>query len=407
MTEEKTTKKINRVRRKGDGGVQEYAPGKFRAFLDIGYENGKRKRKTFTGSSPTEVIKLLNKYKAEQLKGTLVADNKMTFEEYAKRWLEIKEKAVKTNTYESYEYICNYHVFPAFGKTKIQKLTTPNLNDYFNKKLKEGLSTASVVKHRATIHGILQFAVQEGVVSHNVCDKCMPITIRHKETRAMTPEEAQRLLETAREIYVKHKGHLNKFYQIFHVVLLALVTGLRRGEILALRWDCIDKDELTLTIKENLVEVKGGVKIDTPKTEKSKRVVAIGQDVVDYLYELDDGKSDYVFHTRTGGLMTLSNVNRAFRALLKEAKIEGIRFHDMRHTHATLLITNGLDFKAVSERLGHSDVRVTLNRYTHVIKETDRKAASLATGLLLKKQEPKENTSDPLIEEGQNESKTV
>lgn len=405
--QEKTTKKINRTRRKGDGGVYEYAPGKFRAFLDIGYENGKRKRKTFTGKSPTEVIKLLNAYKAEQLKGTLVADNKVTFEEYAKRWLKIKKNTVKATTYQSYEYIMNYHVFPSLGKTKIQKLTTANLNDYIQKKLNEGLSACSVTKHRAAIHNVLELAVEEGIVSQNVAAKCRAISVRHKEVEALTAEEVQKLIETAQRYYEKYKGHGNKMYQIFQIILVAVATGFRRGEVMALKWDCIDEENNTITVKENIIEVKGGGRIDTPKTEKSQRTVAVDPVVIEYLKELkqyDDSDCEFIFHSKTGKFMTFSNVHRAFKNLLNEAGLSHkVRFHDLRHTHATLLINKGIDFKVVSERLGHSNVTVTLNRYTHKVSETDRKAAGLIASMVFNKEEDERATGD----ESQNEEKSV
>lgn len=388
---EKQQRHIKRTRRKGDGGVYEYAPGKFRAFLDIGYENGKRKRKTFTGSSVADVIKKLNQYKAEQLQGTLVADNKVTFKEYAQRWLEMKQGKIKKTTYQSYKYICEYHLFPALGNIRIQRLTTATLNDYFNKKLKDGLSTSSVLKHRAAIHSILELAVEEGIVPQNVSSRCMSISLRQPEMRALTPEEAQKLIETAREIYEKYKGQGNKMYQIFHIALVALATGFRRGEIMALRWNCIDEERSTITVKENAIEIKGGVRLDTPKTERSQRTIAVDPVVIEYLKELkgehEDGNG-FIFHTKKGGLMTLSNVNRAFKRLLNIADLKGIRFHDLRHTHATFLINKGIDFKVVSERLGHSNVTVTLNRYTHKVNETDRQAAHLMASMLLKNERP-------------------
>lgn len=397
-SESKEPKKINRTRRKGDGGVQEYAPGKFRAFLDIGYEDGKRKRKTFTGKSPSEVIKLLNKYKADQLKGTLVADNKTTFKEYASRWLEMKEgggdpnNGLKATTLQSYKYITNYHVYPELGSLRIQKIDTSKLNDYFTKKLKNGLSACSVVKHRALIHSVFELAVKEKVVPSNPVKHCMDIQVRHPEAKALTEEQVRKLMTTARDIYEKHKGHGNKMYQIFHIVLVALATGFRRGEILALTWDCINEDDNTITVKKNLIEVKGGAKLDTPKTEKSKRTIAVDKSVIEYLKELKDDKSNFIFHTKSGNHMTLSNVFRAFKLLVKQAGLDPqeVRLHDLRHTHATLLIRNGIDYRAVSERLGHSNVTVTLNRYTHTVTETDRKAASLMTNMMF--EEPKQET---------------
>lgn len=389
--ENNTKKTINRTRRKGDGGVQEYAPGKFRAFLDIGYEDGKRKRKTFTGTSVKEVIKKLNEYKAEQQKGQLIADSKTTFKEYAERWMSLREDNIKATTKRGYKYMTEYHIYPEIGSVKIQKLDTARLNDYFRKKQKEGLSACSVVKHRALIHSIFELAIAEKAVLSNPVKYCMDINVRHPEAQALTVEQVKTLMTTARDVYVTHRDHGNKMFQIFHIVLVALATGFRRGEIMALTWDCIDEEASTITVKQNLVEVKGGSFLDTPKTEKSQRTIAVEQSVIEYLKELKDGKAwpkdkntYFLFHTKSGNHMTLSNVHRAFKLLVKQAGLDPktTRFHDLRHTHATLLINQGLDYKAVSERLGHSNVSVTLNRYTHRVTETDRKAATIMNNLM-------------------------
>ncbi|SHJ57272.1 tyrosine-type recombinase/integrase [Propionispora hippei] len=412
LQEEKTTKKINRTRKKGDGGVQEIAPGKFRAFLDIGTETvvidgkvkTKRKRKTFTGKSQTEVIKMLNKYKAEQLKGNLVADSKTTFAEYIQRWMDMREDNIKATTKRGYKYMTEYHIIPSLGSMRIQKITVANLNDYFKKKLKEGLSACSVVKHRALIHSVFELAVTENAVQSNPVPRCMEILVRHPEAQALTEEQIKALMSTAREVYEKHKGHGNKMYQIFHLVLTALATGFRRGEIAGLTWDCLNETENTITVKQNLIEVKGGARLDTPKTVKSQRTIAVDPSVIQYLKELDDGKSDFIFHTKTGNHLTLSNVHRAFKLLVKQAGLpKETRFHDLRHTHATLLINKGIDYKAVSERLGHSNVSVTLNRYTHAVSGTDRKAANLMSSVIFES----ENTSEQRSEEARNEGENV
>lgn len=389
--QENTTKKINRTRRKGDGGVQEYSPGKFRAFLDIGYEDGKRKRKTFTGASVTEVVKKLNEYKAEQQKGTLVADSKTTFKEYAERWMSLREDTIKATTKRGYKYMTEFHIYPEIGSLRIQKIDTARLNDYFKKKMKEGLSACSVVKHRALIHSVFELAIAEKVVPANPVKYCLDINVRHPEAQALTVDNVKALMSTARDVYITHKDHGNKMFQIFHIVLVALATGFRRGEIMALTWDCVDEEACTITVKQNLVEVKGGSFLDTPKTEKSQRTIAVEKDVIEYLKEIKDGvawpkdnKTFFLFHTKQGNHMTLSNVHRAFKLLVKQAGLDPktTRFHDLRHTHATLLINQGIDYKAVSERLGHSNVSVTLNRYTHRVSETDRKAANIMNNLM-------------------------
>lgn len=380
-------------RPKGDGSIQEIAPGKFKVQLDLDRDAyGKRKRKSFTGSQ-RECVKKLNEWKGEQSKGTLIGNNVTRVSEFAKRWLETKQTQNKRTTYESYVYTVDYHIIPVLGKHKLQKLTTAHLNDYLKTKLKEGLSTASVVRQRAIIHNILKLAVQEGIVARNVADNCMSISVQREDTKTLSPEEITKLLDAAREVFERDKGKGNKFYQIYHIVLLALATGARRGEILALKWENIDFNRNTLAIKENLVEAKGGVHIETPKTKSSRRVIAVDAPVLQQLQELKEvndelttkptkdrpdkpqAKSEWVFCTRDGKPVTPSNMSRAWRDLLKDAEIEGIRFHDLRHTHATLLVANGTNIKTVSSRIGHTDVRVTLDLYSHALPEQDREAA--------------------------------
>jgi integrase len=161
---------------------------------------------------------------------------------------------------------------------------------------------------------------------------------------------------------------------MYHIVLIALATGARRGELLALKWDNINFVNNTITIKENLVEVKGGVQIHSPKTKASRRTIAVHPSVLAQLEELRS-ESDWVFHTGNGKQLSPSNVSHSYQRLLGEANLPNIRFHDLRHTHATLLIANGHNIKTVSARIGHTDIKITLNLYAHALPEQDREAA--------------------------------
>lgn len=369
-------------RHKGEGTITRLDERRWRVLFELPPVNGKRTRKTAVVYSEREAVKKLNEFKAEQTKGTLVANSDIRFSEYAKRWLALKENNTKPTTYGSYVQTIDRYLAPTFGELKLQKIKTAHINDFIAKELKEGLSTATVARHRAILHGVFELAVSEGVVPLNICDNTDSIRIEHKDTRALSEEEANLLLVTAREDYEKNKGKGNKFWQLYHILLLAMSAGLRRGELLALKWSKVDLKNHTVRIDENMVEVKGGVQFGSPKSKKSKRTIALDEAVIEKLKELDDGKSDYVFHTRDGNHLTPSNVNRAFRKLVQDSGIAHVRFHDLRHTHATLLISKGVDVKTVSERLGHDDVRLTLQQYTHVISEADRKAAVLASNLL-------------------------
>lgn len=384
-------------RPKGDGSVQQLAPNKFKIAITIGRDNqGKQVRKSFTGKTQGEVIKKLNEFKTEQVQGTLVRTDNIKLSEFIKRWLETKEGQTKKTTYESYVYTCDQHIIPTLGKLKVQKITTASLNDYIKSKLKGGLSPASITRQRAILHNILDLAVKEGIVPRNVAEHCMTIKLEREETKTLSPEDITNLLNVAKDIYERDKGKGNKFYQIYHIVLIALATGARRGEILALRWSNIDLEKNTIAIKENLVEVKGGILIETPKTKTSRRVIAIDPKVLEQLDELrevnrilyekkfDSDEPGYVFYTRYGNPITPSNMSRAWRDLIAETGMEGIRFHDLRHTHATLLVASGTNIKTVSSRIGHNDTRITLDLYSHALPEKDREAAEKSGGWLFK-----------------------
>jgi integrase len=392
-TEPKETKKR---RPKGDGSVQQIGTNKFKIQLDLDRDaNGKRQRKSFTGRTQGEVVKKLNAWKADQLKGTLVANSSIRFSEYVKRWLEIKKGQTKRSTYESYVDVCESHITPVLGPHKVQKVTTANLNDYIQTKLKAGLSTATVTRQRAIIHNILDLAIKEGIVGRNVSDNCTTLTIQREQTKTLSLEEITKLLEVAKGIYEADKGKGNKFFQIYHIVLLALATGARRGEILALKWENIDFDKNVITIRDSLTEAEGGVYIDTPKTNASRRVIAVDLAVLKELQELKkvndeltkkivDKESPWVFSTRDCKPLTPSNMSRAWRSLLADAELKDIRFHDLRHTQATHLIANGTNIKTVSARMGHATTRITLDLYAHALPEQDREAAERMGSWLIK-----------------------
>ena len=335
---------------------------------------GKQKRVTATRKSQKEALKELDKFREQKRKNSLVTTSACKVSEFIDRWLSIKEGQTKRTTYESYVDTCELHIKPALGGYRVQRLNTPLLNSYLAEKRKQGLSAASVSRHRAILHGILDLAVNEGIASYNVAEKCAAIKTERKETKTLTPEEIKWLLEVARGAYEKDKGKGNKFFQIYHIVLLALSTGARRGEVLALKWENVDVEQKKVLIKENLVEVKGGLKVETPKTKASRRVVAVDEDTISRLQELRRD-SEWVFCTRDAKPLSPSNVGRAFRKLVSDAGLDGLRFHDLRHTHATLLVSHGHNLKTVSARLGHNSIQITGNLYSHALPEQDREAA--------------------------------
>lgn len=381
MREDCRTSKKRRP--KGDGNIQQLSRDKFKIMITIGYDaQGKQRRKTFTGKTQKEVIDKKNQYLADKQQGTLVVTNNCKMSDYIDRWLALKQSQTKIRTYESYMDTCRLHIKPAIGVYKVQKLTTICLNDYLAGKLQAGLSAGTVKRHKAIIHGILDMAVREGIIARNAVDYCNPILVRQKETKVISDNEKDKLLKIARDIYEKDKNKENRFYLGYHFILLALATGARRGEIVGLKWDSVDFERHIITIRDNIVEVKGGIKRETPKTKNSVRSIGVAGNVMQKLLELKSD-SEWVFHTRTGNPLTPSNVSREYRKLLKIAGIKGLRFHDLRHSHATQGLANGVDIKTMSRRLGHSDPATTIRIYAHTSDIQDQEAGEKIGSWLL------------------------
>jgi integrase len=372
--------KKNPRKPKGDGSLQQLPNGKYKVQVTVGYDAaGRQIRKSVTVNSQSEAVKTKTSLLNAQQKGTLVKPNKCKFGEYIKRWLTLKEAELKKTTFESYDYTCRKYIIPILGNVQIQKITTIQVNDYLTNKIKEGLSPRTLQKHRTILHGIVNSAIKEGFLSINPISNCRTLRSNSEEVKTLTPGEVKLLLETARNIR-NAKG--KNFTQIYHIVKLALASGLRRGEILALKWDCINTEKGTLTVKEGLYQVKGGLLTDTPKSKSSRRTISIDKGVLQELEELRIPDSEWIFHTYKGKPLSPMNVGRSYRKLLKDVDLEGYRFHDLRHTHATQLIANGMNIKMVSERLGHNDISITLSLYVHSLPRQDQEAAERIASIL-------------------------
>ncbi|MDT8900609.1 tyrosine-type recombinase/integrase [Anaeroselena agilis] len=361
-------------RPKGEGSLQELPNGKFKVQVDAGWDTGgNRKRVTFTSSSKAEAIRRLNEFKADKIKGSLVGSSSTTLADLIERWLKAKKQLTKRSSYDSYKGICEQHLTPALGKLKVQKLTTARLNDYLSGKLAEGLSNNTVSKHRVLLHDLLDLALREGIVSRNVSEMCHTVVRKKANIGVLNKEECQLLLETARGLI----GRKTQERYIYYLVLLALATGMRRGELVALRWGHINKEAATITVKDSLIEVAGGIHLDSPKTADSRRTIAVDKSIIETLSELKNPNYDLIFHRGKGEEFTPSRVGKLFSALLTQCSLEGYRFHDLRHTHATQLIASGVNVKVVSQRLGHANIKTTLDLYVHVLPEHDKQAADI------------------------------
>lgn len=358
-------------RNKGEGSIVELPNGKVRATITLGYQivDGKRKqvRKTSVEESRQAAVKKLKAWQKEQDEGKIeVPQSPITVKELVDRFLEAKERSVRASTYRHYEMSMRLNVVPFIGDYLVTDVTTDVIDDLVGRWIeKKNMEKVTIKTQRAILKVLFKMAVDKGYIVKNPVADTSRVRVPHKEMKTLSQEEAKRLLGFAKEYSEP----------MYLLILLALTTGMRRGELLGLCWDCVLDDKIR--VWRNLIQTKEGPKLDEPKTTAGRRTISVAKDVVEKL-QVMRGDSEYVFRWNGwGDNTTFSRVADAFREVLKRAGISGFRFHDLRHTHATQLISQGVDIKTVSKRLGHEDIKTTLDLYAHWLPENDQRAAEL------------------------------
>ncbi|SCK01440.1 Tyrosine recombinase XerC [uncultured Clostridium sp.] len=364
----------------GEGSIyKDENNNRWRGSLSVGRDpKGKLIRKQFYGKTKKEVLDKMNDYKYKQANDLLPTDNTITLEQYLRYWLfEVKINEIKPSTLERYEGILrNYVTGTAIANIKLKDLRASHLQSYYN-----NLSITSSVN---VIHNLNKFiksglsqALNENYISKNYASL---VTLKKKdqkkEVEYLTIEEQNRFLSVC-------KGH--RLEALFY---MALFTGLRLGELLALTWSDIDLATAKVAVNKNVKLVgipdKEGNKeykviVQEPKTKSSIRTVPIPAIALDVLkqhrklqlhervkagdvYE----NNDIVFANPIGGYTNESNLRKIYKKLLVKAEIEEVKFHSLRHTYATTLFIKDVSPKVVQALMGHSDIATTMNIYTHV-----------------------------------------
>jgi len=317
--------------------------------------------------------------------GSYVKPNKVTLGEWLRKWLKDYVSINTTDrTQESYYSTVERHLIPSLGRVAITDLQAQHIQSYYAEKLnkgradgKGGLSARSVVYHHRILSKTLGYAVKMGVVVRNVADVVQPPRVQRVTMSTLSSEEATRFLDAARETD----------YYVYLATLL--YTGLRRGELLALRWRNLDLDSGTLTVVETAYKLGNGeYRIKEPKTPQSRRNVTLPISLVELfkIYRADQellriqlgislNADDFVFIRPDGSPINPNAITLAFRRIIKRAGLRRIRLHDLRHTHATLMLKAGIHPKVVSERLGHANIGITLDIYSHVLPGLQEAAA--------------------------------
>ena len=361
--------------------------------VDSQPDPGQYKRRSFYGKTRKEVFDKMHEVTNDLKHGIYVEPTKTALGDWLDRWLEeYKRNNIEQLTYENYHSIINLHIKPELGKTLISKLKADQIQAFYNKLLKEGrldgkggLST-SMVKHTHTIiNQALKKAQATGLINRNVAQETEPPKVKNKEAKAFTEEQLQIFIEEAKD---------DRLYVAF---VLSVTTGVRRGELLGLKWDCVNFDNKTIAIKRQLIPHKVGLILkETLKSKKSKRTITLTDDAVRELLahkECQDQEkklqagigyedSDLVFAKVDGTFIEPRSFTKRFQRIASRAGLSKTTLHQLRHTHASLLMAQGIHQKVVQERLGHSSVAITMDLYSHLSEKLERQASSSLNGLI-------------------------
>lgn len=351
-------------RSKGEGTIYQRPDGLWVAQITL--PNGKKKTKY---SKTQKVVKdwLLTQRKALE-EGNWVENDKVAFSVFLDRYYsDVALHTLRPKTIESYEYIIRMHIKPEIGNIKLNALRPDHLQKLYSLKLNQGLSNRTVQYIHAIIHKSLHHAMKWGLVNRNIADLVDPPRINRKTPQTLNIEQIKQLLEVLKD---------DRLYALYTI---AVGCGLREGELLGLYWEDVDFLSSNIHIQRAVQQLKGkGLIITEPKSEKSKRNVAMPGFVFNALWDLKEksGKlSGLVFPTSNNTPISPRNLVRHYKSALVKAKLPDLPFHSLRHSFATIQLMAGTNPKIVQEALGHSQISLTLDTYSHVIPSLQKEAA--------------------------------
>ena len=375
---------MSQKRGAGEGSICKRKDGTWQGAVTIGRDrNGKQKRKYFYGKTRNEVSKKLNTV-INELNNRTFIDNSTnpTMRVWLHTWLwEYKKNSIKAKTFEQYETMLRVHAMPNIGDIQVSNLKPEHLQKIYNNMYENGISARTIHILNTVLHGALKQAVKNNLASRNVTEAVSLPKSKAKEMRVLTLEEQKKFMK------VLSADRMGNMY------LFGLFTGLRRGELLALKWSDIDTERNIIRVERALSRVKDygdtpnktKLVVEEPKTAKSKRIIPI----FDYLEEILDRQkqqqikdkensyglyeeNNIIFATELGKMIDPGNFSRKFYKLIKEAGLPHANPHCLRHTFATRGLESGIDLKTMQELLGHSSILVTGDTYTHVLLDKKR-----------------------------------
>ena len=411
-------------RGRGEGSITKRSDGRWMARADSGWHDGTRRRKTLYGWTRREVQDKLRETLRRTDQGLPPLAEQQRVGPYLRSWLVLKKRQLRPRTYTGYEQVVRDHLDPGLGHVRLAKLTPQHVATWFQIHQAKGASARTIRYARAVLRAALNQALQWELVSRNAAALTDPPRHHTREIQPLTPDQARGLV-------VAVAGH-----RLQALISVGLALGLRLGEVLGLHWESVDLDVGVLSVRQTL-ERSGGdadarrrlnaerrtlllqlratddratrhritaavihtrqqlktaqttLHFTEPKTARSRRTIMLPAIVISALRQhrtrqreerLVAGHrwrdSGVVFTTTIGTPLDPRNVHREFKTILDGAGLPAIRYHDLRHTAATLLLAQGVDPRTIMETLGHSQISLTLNTYAHVVPTLQRLAAA-------------------------------
>jgi integrase len=373
-------RRLNMAKRRGNGEGSIWKEGKsWRVGVTL---DGRRLTKSF--STQSECQSWLQDMKNQVNQGLTYRATQLTLEVYLKKWLLIHKSSLAPRIGERYEQVARDYILPFIGKYKLKDIRIEKIENLYQDLLKEGKSVRTVHWVHSILHKCLKDALKRGLVGFNAAHGARKPKLNQKEMEFLNESEVLQFLMFA---------HGTRNEGLYHV---AIKTGMRQGELLGLKWSDLDWNKRIIRVQRQVQRIKGqGIVFMRPKTKAALRSIRLGEATIQTLrrhmaqQQLEKAFAgerwenfDLIFPSRVGTPQSQSNLLKEFKVLLKEAGVKKIRFHDLRHTAASLMLNHGIAILIVSKMLGHSKPSTTLDIYGHLIPTMQEGVASLMDELV-------------------------
>jgi integrase len=357
----------------GEGTIYKRKNGRWCGQVTVGTDpkTGNPIRKTFYGDKRKEVARKMTELRQKIFDGSYIKQSEITVDEWFKQWNEGRKNTVAYSTYRVYGSLIRNHIAKEIGDVKLKDLKTRHLQEILNDRFDNGLNSGSVKLIYAVANKGLKQAVKEKLIYNNPA-KAIELPKKQEEQKLHTWNKKQ-----VNEFLARAKDH--RYYMIF---FLAVNTGMRRGELLGLKWEDIDFNKKRLEVKRQAIRTDKGIILKKPKTEAGNRVIPITDNIIKELkkHKIRQNENklalgsnykdrDLVNCNKVGKPINPVNTYIEFKKISRSINLPEIKLHDLRHTFSSLFLENGGNIKTLQQILGHSSISVTMDTYSHVTDE--------------------------------------